>query len=245
MANYDENLDETSLQYISDMLFKDEEIQYVKLTKTSLPSSTPIDTTGYDSIFTKLKEYPYEFEINSSLRIASVEKIYSTENKIDIALGDRIKYKNNTFKIVKILGNTITLACIPDSNTPTLNLAGWQIFQTCENSLNTACRNYFKNEELGITAENIYNARKTDYDLGWLEKPTSQTTEYWLSSGYLVDGGKAIIYLYYYPRNANITGKLMHTWAGASGSHTLSICPIITCESRLIKIDRDNNLYIE
>lgn len=35
---------------------------------------------GYDSIFTKLTDYPYEFEIDSSLRLASIDGIRIADN---------------------------------------------------------------------------------------------------------------------------------------------------------------------
>lgn len=66
-----------SLQYISDKLCEDEDMEYVKLKGQTTASLEHIDTTGHDSIFTKLKEYPYEFEIDSKIQLASIngEKI--------------------------------------------------------------------------------------------------------------------------------------------------------------------------
>lgn len=68
-----------SLQYLSDRLCEDNEIEYVELS-SKIASLEPItienDTT---SIFTKLKEYPYEFEINGSLQLASIDGIKVSE----------------------------------------------------------------------------------------------------------------------------------------------------------------------
>ena len=84
MQNYDdENLEQTQLQYLADKLVEDKEIQYVKLTEDSNPTLEHIDTTGYSSFFTKLKDYPYEFEINSSSRIASVENYRVSREKYE------------------------------------------------------------------------------------------------------------------------------------------------------------------
>lgn len=66
-----------NLQYVSDKLCEDKEIEYVELGKKI--ASTKIDVKGYSSIYTKLKEYPYKFEINSSLQLASIDG----ENIID------------------------------------------------------------------------------------------------------------------------------------------------------------------
>lgn len=52
---------------------KDKEIQSLTKKKTKTASLEWVNDTDYDSIFTILKEYPeYEFEINASLQLASV-----------------------------------------------------------------------------------------------------------------------------------------------------------------------------
>lgn len=62
----------TTLQDIVDKLIDDEEIEYVT-TKNDVASIDKIVVVGNDSIYTKLKEYPYEFEIDSLLRVASTD----------------------------------------------------------------------------------------------------------------------------------------------------------------------------
>ena len=82
MAN--EDYEQTPLQFLADKLVEDKEIQYVKLTQDSIPSTTHIDTTGYNSFYTKLREYPYEFEVNDSLKIASIQKATVSREEYNI-----------------------------------------------------------------------------------------------------------------------------------------------------------------
>lgn len=252
VISYGENTRKANLQELAEGMFQDKEIEYVKIKEQKVASLEAIDVTGESSIFVKLKEYPYEFEINEALHLVSVDgvKMADSENtsKVETEVGQYVLYKNNTFKITRIIGNAITMVCIPDSNTPTLQMGYYRVFETCEGDLNNTCRNYFADEELGIKAEDIYNARKTDYDNGWLEVPNDTTTPYWLASGYIRDNGKAYIYLYYMERNSGLSGKLTHIWAHPGGGqqyYTLSICPIITCNLNLLRLNDENRLYIK
>lgn len=54
-----------TLQEFADGLCEDNEIQYVQLQSKKVGSLSKIEVGEAESIFTKLKEYPYEFEINS------------------------------------------------------------------------------------------------------------------------------------------------------------------------------------
>jgi len=75
MVSYGENARKATLQEVADGLCKDEEMQYVKLKNQEIASLEPIDVTGENSIFVKLKEYPYEFEIDGDLHLASVDGV--------------------------------------------------------------------------------------------------------------------------------------------------------------------------
>lgn len=75
MISYGENTRKATLQELADGLCKDEEMQYVKLKNQEIASLEPIDVTGESSIFVKLKEYPYEFEIDGDLHLASVDGV--------------------------------------------------------------------------------------------------------------------------------------------------------------------------
>lgn len=82
MNSYAEKQEMPSLKELSYLLRDDEEIEYV--TQTSKLASAQYDVTSDNpsSIYTKLKDYPYEFEINSSLQLASIDgiKIATTNN---------------------------------------------------------------------------------------------------------------------------------------------------------------------
>lgn len=75
MISYGENTRKANLQEIADGLRVDKEMEYVKLKNQEIASLEPIDVTGESSIFVKLKEYPYEFEINEDLYLASVDGV--------------------------------------------------------------------------------------------------------------------------------------------------------------------------
>ena len=66
-----------TLQYLADGFCQDEEVQYVEVAtqKTASFLLPQIDASNLDSIFVKLKEYPYEFEINKSLQLASIDGV--------------------------------------------------------------------------------------------------------------------------------------------------------------------------
>lgn len=83
IASYIENKNLPQLQYVADKLCEDEEMEYVQVKSKTIASLGYIDTTGYESIYTKLKEYPYEFEIDNSLRLASVDGTKIIENSTD------------------------------------------------------------------------------------------------------------------------------------------------------------------
>ena len=74
-----------TLKELSEILKEDDEIQYV--TEKSKIASTKYEVSeNPTSIFTKLNQYPYEFEINSSLQLASINgvKLASKDDKSEI-----------------------------------------------------------------------------------------------------------------------------------------------------------------
>lgn len=82
MNKYAEKQGMPTLKELSLVLKEDNEIQYVTEqskkqanTEYNVPSEEP------NSIYTKLKEYPYEFEINGQLQLASIDGVkISKEN---------------------------------------------------------------------------------------------------------------------------------------------------------------------
>ena len=77
IANYIEKQQMPKLQELADGLCEDEndEIQYVTTKSQKEASLDKIKVGEAESIFTKLREYPYEFEIDSKLRLASIDGI--------------------------------------------------------------------------------------------------------------------------------------------------------------------------
>ena len=75
IESYIENKDLPSLQYLADKLCEDNDMEYVLKASKKNANLDKIDVTNISSIYTKLKKYPYEFEINSSLQLASIDGI--------------------------------------------------------------------------------------------------------------------------------------------------------------------------
>lgn len=69
-----------TLQELANIFCEDEDFEYVELTTKKQASLNKIVVGNNNSIFTKLKEYPYEFEINSSLQLASIDGIKVATN---------------------------------------------------------------------------------------------------------------------------------------------------------------------
>ena len=83
IENYTENKTLPSLQFLADKLCEDNDMEYVLSQSKAHASLDKIDTTNLSSIYTKLKEYPYEFEINDSLQLASIDGVKVTDNNKD------------------------------------------------------------------------------------------------------------------------------------------------------------------
>ncbi len=86
MNKYAEEQVMPSLKELSEVLRDDNEIEYV--TEKSQIASTKYEVgENPNSIFTKLQKYPYEFEIDSSLKLASINgvKIGNSNNYCSIA----------------------------------------------------------------------------------------------------------------------------------------------------------------
>lgn len=85
ITSYTEKGELPTLQYLADKLCEDEEMEYVVLESKKSASLDKIKVEDKKSIFTKLKEYPYEFEINGALQLASINgvKISDVSNNND------------------------------------------------------------------------------------------------------------------------------------------------------------------
>lgn len=93
LMSYEERQELPSLQYLADRLCEDNEIEYVQL-ESKMASLNKITVGTNDSIYTKLLKYPYEFEINSSFQLASID------NKKVTVLGENV-YPANIKNIIE------------------------------------------------------------------------------------------------------------------------------------------------
>ena len=80
IQSYGENKKLPSLQYLADKLCEDDEMEYVIKKEKEVASLEKIDVSDVTSIFTKIKKYPYEFEIDSSLRLSSIDGVKITQD---------------------------------------------------------------------------------------------------------------------------------------------------------------------
>ena len=74
ISKYAEEQRMPTLKELADDFCDDNDFEYVEET-TQVAGLTHIENQNPDSIFTKLKAYPYEFEIDSSLKLASIDGI--------------------------------------------------------------------------------------------------------------------------------------------------------------------------
>lgn len=72
IKSYTETQTMPTLQYLADELCEDNDMEYVHLKQEEQASLEKITVGETDSILTKLKEYPYEFEIDKDLKLASI-----------------------------------------------------------------------------------------------------------------------------------------------------------------------------
>ncbi len=110
MNKYAEKQEMPTLKELSEVLRNDNEIAYV--TEKSQIASTKYEVgENPSSVYTKLNQYPYEFEINSSLQLASIDgvEIDSNEKKVTITEEEyeRLKSKNYDYSNIneeKVIG---------------------------------------------------------------------------------------------------------------------------------------------
>lgn len=108
-----------TLQELADSFCEDKEIEYVELTSKKTASLKKIQLNEKESFFTKLKKYSYEFEINSSLQLASVDGIKTStinnHNVNDYSL-EEVK-TNETWMGKTIYRKTIYIESLPNATT--------------------------------------------------------------------------------------------------------------------------------
>lgn len=117
MNKYAEKQEMPTLKELSEVLRYDDEIQYV--TEKSQVASKKYEVgENPSSIYTKLNKYPYEFEINSRLQLASINGIKIADNNIEgsnilfegkMTLGAEVELtdKLSNYKYIKVYFNNI------------------------------------------------------------------------------------------------------------------------------------------
>ena len=89
ISSYAEGQKLPTLQYVADKLCEDNEMEYVLLESKKEASLEKIKVNEGNSIFTKLKNYSYEFEINNQLQLASI-------NGVKVSYDNNNNNNNNT-----------------------------------------------------------------------------------------------------------------------------------------------------
>ena len=113
---------QATLQDIADKFFEDDEIECIGLTSNT-KNKEKLQIGNKKSFFAKLKEYPYEFEINNLLQIISIdgEKIKNNEN-----ISDNYEDKTYTQDGLKVYDNRVTIIAggyfVDDDNVVWVNI---------------------------------------------------------------------------------------------------------------------------
>lgn len=108
IQSYTEKQQLPDLQYLADRLCEDEEMEYViKKEENKIASLDKIDVTEVSSIFTKIKKYPYEFEIDRELRLASIDGVEVAQNDKELnkkmeEVEAKIRELNTTIENLKL-----------------------------------------------------------------------------------------------------------------------------------------------
>ncbi len=95
ISSYTEGQKLPTLQYLADKLCEDNDMEYVLLESKKEASLEKINVGKSNSIYTKLKEYPYEFEINNNLQLASINGV-----KIAYDNGEDTASNSETFEAI-------------------------------------------------------------------------------------------------------------------------------------------------
>lgn len=162
ISSYAEKQELPSLQYVADRLCEDNDMEYVLLESKKTASLDKIIVLDGKSIYTKLKEYPYEFEINSSLQLASINGVKVTKKEgtsnfviyIDNKKVDVFPNKESGYNLLKVEADNGTNI--------SFNEESWSFTVSDFTDINTVFTFYFENTvkkllSLAKLDENKYN----------------------------------------------------------------------------------------
>lgn len=183
--SYAENTKLPTLQYLADKLCEDNDMEYVLKASKKNASLNKIDVGDVTSIYTKLKEYPYEFEINSSLQLASIDGVeVSKDNnssvKISSDLENWIKTlgENTTISVEDIIKGNLLQKLMDNKDSANYMFNNDNIFESVLNS-QSAMECLGKSKYAGYTAitndnyrEKVLNSKYVEYfDKGSISIP--------------------------------------------------------------------------
>ena len=179
--NYVEKQQMPTLQDLADNFCEDNEIQYVDLASQKVGSLNKIEVGNNNSIFTKLKEYPYEFEINSKLQLASINGVKIAENSNNSEEIEELK--STISKLQRQIDDLKT----KDEELTTTNSNLKNRIQAVENS-----------SQLSITTIDITSPSVAKKWSKVAEYPTGFTKDNTVISGHVDDKGTYRVFPYYY-----------------------------------------------
>jgi len=207
METYAEEQRMPTLQEFADGLCVDNEIEYVELESKNLAALDKIEVGDASSIFTKLKEYPYEFEINSSLQLASIDgiKVATNNSQGGIVMEELLPAR-------KIVLTTTTSTDINEDITINKSIENYKLLLVSYGLYNdTLAENTISDTEIILVEEIKYN-NTNDYSKG---------RYYCLNSA----GGPNYSYACIHFKNSN-TIHISHTAASNTGRTKFSITSI-------------------
>lgn len=143
-----------SLQELADGLCEDkeDEIEYV-ITKKEQASLDKIEVGEATSIFTKLKQYPYEFEINSKLQLASIDGVKTETDNDQVAI---LQEKVDKLSVkVDDLSNTVTNLQDSIDNIKSIAETVGET-QTTHNTITATAKNTATICSLNLTERKVY-----------------------------------------------------------------------------------------
>ena len=172
--SYAEKQQMPTLQDLADNFCDDNEIQYVDLASQKVGSLNKIEVGNNNSIFTKLKEYPYEFEINSKLQLASINGVKIADN-------------SNNSEEIEALKTAIS------------NMQG-QIddLKTTNNSLQTRIQTLENSSEISVTTIDITTPSTASQWKKIASYPSGYTKDNTIITGYIQNQlGDNVVFPYY------------------------------------------------
>lgn len=204
MQSYTEEGKLSSLAYLAAFLQNDKEktgdIEYVEMHSKKTGSLDESPYISWDKIYTKLSSYPYEFEIDSSLQLASIDgvkiaKVENSEKTFTVFLdGKEIDYFPEITDTVKLISTSATNGAKIEVDETNFNIKISNL-----SNVNTKFRlnymtinDYKRLMELAGIQANFSNIYELISDKSALEKvfDSNEATQYILKSNELINAIK-------------------------------------------------------